>query len=186
MISYNTTILKFDKQGEKTGWTYIEVSADLANQLKSANKKSFRVKGKLDNHCIKAVALLPMGGGNFIMPINGGMRKAIGKRHGAQLKVELEPDNKPLKLSKDFMTCLADEPKALVTFNKIPKSVQNYFSKWIESAKTESTKAMRITRAVNALARSQTFQEMIREFQKKNTVPVSIRLATSSDFTPIA
>lgn len=168
MISYTTTLLKFDKQGEKTGWTYIQVPADLAQQLKPATKTSFRVKGKLDNYSINAVALLPMGGGNFIMPINGAMRKAIGKKHGAQLKVQLEADNKPLKLSEDFMTCLADDPKALATFNKIPKSVQNYFSKWIESAKTEPTKAMRIARAVNALARSQTFQEMIREFQKKN------------------
>ena len=167
MISYKTIILKFDKKGEKTGWTYIEIPEDIAQQLKPDNKKSFRVKGKLDNYSIKAVALLPMGGGNFIMPLNGAMRKAIGKRHGAQLKVELEADNKPLKLSEDFMTCLADEPKALTTFNKIPKSVQNYFSKWIESAKTEPTKAIRIARAVNALARSQSFQEMIREFQKK-------------------
>jgi hypothetical protein len=168
MINYKTIILKFDKQGEKTGWTYIEIPADIAQQLKPDTKKSFRVKGKLDSHSIKAVALLPMGGGNFIMPLNGAMRKAIGKRHGAQLKVQLEADNRPLKLSEDFMTCLADDPKALITFNKIPKSVQNYFSKWIESAKTESTKAMRIARAVNALARSKTFQEMIREFQKKN------------------
>lgn len=167
ITSFTTTILKFDKHGEKTGWTYIEVPEDIAQQLKPDNKKSFRVKGKLDNHVINAIALLPMGVGNFIMPINGAMRKAIGKRHGAQLKVELEADNKPLKLSEDFMTCLADEPKALVTFNKIPKSVQNYFSKWIESAKTEPTKAKRIARAVNALARSQTFQEMIREFQRK-------------------
>jgi len=168
MVQYTTTILKFDKQGEKTGWTYIEVQADLAQQLQPNTKTSFRVKGKLDNFSIKAVALLPMGGGNFIMPLNGAMRKTIGKKHGAQLKVQLEADNKPLKLSEDFMTCLADEPKALATFNKIPKSVQNYFSKWIESAKTEPTKAKRIVRSVNALARSQSFSEMIREFQKKN------------------
>ncbi len=168
IISFTTTILKFDKQGEKTGWTYIEIPEDIAQQLKPDNKKSFRVKGKLDKYAIQAVSLLPMGAGIFILPINGTMRKAIGKRHGAQLKVELEADNKPLKLSEDFLTCLADEPKALATFNKIPKSIQNYFSKWIESAKTEPTKAKRIARAVNALARSQTFQEMIREFQKKN------------------
>lgn len=168
MITYSTTILKFDKQGEKTGWTYVEIPADIAHQLKPNTKTSFRVKGKLDNYSIKAVALLPMGGGNFIMPINGALRKAIGKRHGAQLKVQLEIDKKPLQLSEDFMTCLADEPKALATFNKIPKSVQNYFSKWIESAKTEPTKAKRIARSVNALARSQSFSEMIREFQKKN------------------
>ncbi len=146
------------------------VPADIAHKLKPNNKKSFRVKGKLDNYSIKAIALLPMGGGDFIMPLNATIRKGIGKRHGAQLKVELEADDKPLKLSEDFMTCLADDPKALAFFHKIPKSVQNYFSKWIESAKTEPTKAMRIARAVNALSRSQSFPEMVREFQKKNQV----------------
>src|SRR5947208_3349524 len=75
MVEYTMVILKFDEQGEKTGWTYIEVPADIAQQLKPGNKKSFRVKGKLDNYAIKKVALLPMGEGNFIMPFNAGMRK---------------------------------------------------------------------------------------------------------------
>ena len=85
MVLFSTTIHKFDKQGEKTGWTYLEIPADIAQQLVPGNKKSFRVKGKLDNHSIKGVALLPMGGGTFIMPLNSAMRKGIGKRQGAQL-----------------------------------------------------------------------------------------------------
>ncbi len=84
------TIHKFEKQGEKTGWTYIEVPADIAQKLKPGNKKSFRVKGKLDNYKITGVSLLPMGGGSFIMALNAGMRKGIGKRHGAMLKVQLD------------------------------------------------------------------------------------------------
>ena len=50
MISWTATIKKFDKQGEKTGWTYIEVPAELANKLQPGNKKGFRVKGRLDNY----------------------------------------------------------------------------------------------------------------------------------------
>lgn len=46
MIDYTTIILQFAEQGEKTGWTYIEIPADLAQQIKPGNKKSFRVKGK--------------------------------------------------------------------------------------------------------------------------------------------
>jgi len=67
MILFTTAIHKFEKQGEKTGWTYIEIPADIAQNLKPGNKKSFRVKGKLDNYKIAVVALLPMGGGSFIM-----------------------------------------------------------------------------------------------------------------------
>ena len=113
MVHYTTTILKFNEQGEKTGWTYIEIPADIAQQIKPGNKKSFRVKGKLDKHKINGVALMPMGNGNFIMPINASMRKATGKRKGATITVMLEEDNAPLKLNEDFLACLNDEPACM-------------------------------------------------------------------------
>ena len=36
MIEFTTTIHKFDKKGEKTGWTYIEISAAQAGKIKPA------------------------------------------------------------------------------------------------------------------------------------------------------
>ncbi|WP_315817401.1 DUF1905 domain-containing protein [Paraflavitalea speifideaquila] len=75
MVQFTTTILQFAEQGDKTRWTYIIIPPDMANQLKPGWKKSFRVKGKLDDHSIKNVALLPHGGGSFLMPINAEMRK---------------------------------------------------------------------------------------------------------------
>ncbi|MEJ0102256.1 MAG: DUF1905 domain-containing protein [Bacteroidota bacterium] len=80
MVQYTATILQFAEQGEKTGWTYIEIPADIAQKLKPGNKKSFRVKGKLDNHPIKKVALLPMGGGRFIMPLNADTGSLLPRR----------------------------------------------------------------------------------------------------------
>lgn len=168
MIQFTATIHKFDKQGEKTGWTYIEIPADIAQKLKPVNKKSFRVKGKLDNFKITGVSLLPMGGGSFIMAINGAMRKGTGKKQGAMLKVQLEEDKKPYVLNSEFLECLKDEPQALKNFNAMPRSFQNYYSKWIESAKTEFTKTKRIAAAVTTLAKGMNFSEMIRSLQKKN------------------
>lgn len=165
MIKYSTIILKFDKQGEKTGWTYIEVPADVANKIKKGFKKSFRVKGKLDNHSIKHVALLPMGRGSFIMPLNSAMRNSIGKRNGAMLKVQLEEDKSEFVFNSDMMECLNDEPSAIKFFKTLSGSHQRYFSKWIDSAKTESTKAKRIAQAVNALSKGLGFPEMLRSFK---------------------
>lgn len=162
MIKFITAILKFDKQGEKTGWTYIEVPAILAEQLLSGCKKSFRVKGKLDGHNIQQVALLPMGEGNFILPLNAAMRKSIGKRKGAQLEVTLQLDKSVYELNKELMECLADEPAALDFFLSKPLSFQHYYSKWIESAKTDVTKAKRIAMAVSSLAQKIEFGEMLR------------------------
>lgn len=169
MIRFTATIKKFDKQGEKTGWTYFEIPADIADRLKPGNKKSFRVKGKLDNHRIAGVALLPMGGGVFIMPLNGTMRKNIGKRHGAMLSVTLEEDKNPFQFNKDFIECLNDEPAAIKFFQSLPGSHQRYFSKWIDDAKTEPTRVKRIAMAVTALSKKQGFPEMLRSHQKNRS-----------------
>ena len=162
MVRFETALRKFDKQGEKTGWTYIEIPADIAAKIKPGEKKSYRVKGKLDSHPITGVALLPMGAGAFIIPVNGDMRKAIGKRHGAMVKVQLEEDKKPFQFNKDFMECLNDEPVASQFFKSLTGSHQRYFSKWIDSAKTEPTRIKRIAQAVSALSKKLGYPEMIR------------------------
>lgn len=163
VVEFKTTILKFGSKGEKTGWTYIDIPADVANKLFPGNKKSFRVKGMLDDFEINRVALLPMGDGNFIMPLNASIRKNIRKNSGAILNVKLQPDNKEFVPDREFMLCLADDPKALSFFKSLPKSHQNYFSKWISSAKTEETKANRITRAIKALSRNLHYGQMLGE-----------------------
>lgn len=162
MITFSARILKFQKKGEKTGWSYIEISKRRAEQLKSGQRVSFRVKGQLDHHPIQKTALLPMGEGNFILPLNGSMRKAIGKQAGDQLHVKIELDERPLTPSGDFIKCLKDDPRAHDFFRTLPKSHQQYFSKWIESAKTFPTKARRITMAVIALSARQGYGEMMR------------------------
>lgn len=167
MITFITTIKKFESKGEKTGWTYIEIPADLAQELKPGNKKEFKVKGKLDAYVIKRVSLLPMGGGIFIMAINANMRKAIGKRNGAMLTVKLTEDKSEFVFDSDFIDCLTDEPRANEYFQSLTGSHQRYFSKWIEGAKTAPTKAKRIAQAVNALVKKMGYPEMIRAAQEK-------------------
>jgi hypothetical protein len=162
MVHFSTEILKFDKQGEKTGWTYIKVSAKIAQQLKPGNKKSFRVKGKLDEYSIKTTALIPMGEGEFIIPLKAAIRKAIKKRKGDVLAVQIEVDDSPLSVSPDLLECLNDEPKAREYFYKLPGSHRNYYTNWIESAKTDITKAKRIAQAVSAFTKGMNYGEMMR------------------------
>ncbi len=167
MVKFTATIHKFGNQGEKTGWTYFNVPADLAQQLKPGNRKEFKVKGKLDTYPIKRVSLLPMGGGRFILVLNAALRKAIGKKHGAMVSVQLQADNSPFIFNKDFIACLDDEPAAKLFFQSLTGSHQRYFSKWIEDAKTEPTRVKRITMAVNALAKKWGYPEMLRASQGK-------------------
>ncbi len=165
-VQFAATIQRFDSKGEKTGWTYIEIPIDIAQQLKPGNKKSFRVKGKLDEFKIEGIALIPMGGGVFIMPLNADLRKGIGKRKGAMLSVKLLVDEKGFVFNKDLINCLVDEPSAKQYFETLTGSHQRYFSKWIDSAKTEPTKIKRIAMVVNALAKKMGYPEMIRASKK--------------------
>lgn len=162
MIRLTATMHKFRSKGEKTGWTYVEIPADLAQKLKPGNKKEFKVKGKLDSYAIQRSSLLPMGGGIFIMPVNGAMRKAIGKKEGAMVKLQLEADDSAFVFNAEFIECLSDEPAAKFFFETLPGSHQRYFSKWIDSAKMDETKVKRITLAVTALSKKWGYGEMIR------------------------
>lgn len=162
MVTFLAKIQKFAKKGEKTGWSFIIITGKQAEKLNPGCKKSFRVKGLLDSHKIQRAALLPMGDGNFIIPINASIRKGTGKTVGDTLKVKIEPDESPISLSADFIACLKDDVRAYEFFKSLPRGHQNYFSNWIESAKTDSTKTKRITMAVIALAEKRGFAEMIR------------------------
>jgi hypothetical protein len=162
MIRFSTHIQKFQSKGEKTGWSYIEISKQRAEKLNPGCKVSFRIKGQLDDHKIAKTAVLPMGEGNFILPINGTIRKAIKKQAGDTLTVSIELDERPPTLSRDFVACLKDDYRAYEFFKSLPKGHQNYFNNWIESAKTTPTKTKRITMAVIALSSGQGFPEMIR------------------------
>ncbi len=170
MIHFTATILKFGKQGEKTGWTYIVIPAEIAQQLKPGMKKSFRVKGKLDDYAIKSIALLPMGEGDFIMPLNALMRRKIGKKQGYKLEVHLTEDKSDFVLNPEFIECLEDDSSALSHFKTLSGSHQRYFSKWIDAAKTEPTKTNRIVMAVNALSKGMGFPEMLRAEKIKREV----------------
>jgi hypothetical protein len=167
MVEFQAQLQQFAEQGEKTGWTYIQVPWEIAEQLKPGNKKSFRVKGKLDNFAIKGVALLPMGGGDFIMAVNAAMRKGIAKRKGSSVMVRLEVDHVVMAVPDDLMECFNDEPGTYDFFKTLAKSHQAYFIKYINEAKTEQTRTKRIALTVSAMAKKYDYGNMIRESRKE-------------------
>jgi len=165
-IKFSAVLDKFASMGEKTGWTYLKVPQKISDKLMPGRKLSFRVKGRIDQHLIEHVALIPFGGGDFIMAINATMRKATGKKKGDKVELELEVDHKITKLNAEFLECLEDEPSAEKHFKSMPPSHQQYYSNWIDSAKTEATKIKRISLAINTLSKGMNYGEMIREGRK--------------------
>ena len=177
MIKITAVISKFGSKGEKTGWSYILIPSKLAQQLKPGFRKSFRIRGRLDEHIFSGLALIPMGDGSYILPLNTGIRKIIRKQKGDRVSVEMEedPDFK-ITTSPDLLDCLNDEPVAKENFYLLPASHRNYYVKWIEQAKTVQTKTKRIARSVTALSRGLNYGEMIRFFKKDPGTPDDILL----------
>lgn len=173
MPTFTTVLKKFGEKGDKTRWTYIEIPMEITDALKPGQKTSFRVKGTLDDYPIKLVALLPLGrsvseDGMFMMPINATMRRGMNKdEEGTPVRVSLELDTDPLPQSADLLACLDDDPVAKAHFDTLSKSHQNYFSNWIEEAKTPATKDDRIAKSIRGLSMGMNFGEMIRYFKKQ-------------------
>ena len=71
MIEFKARLEKFGAYKDKTGWTYITIPAAKASLL-AQQKTSFRIKGTIDQHAIKQVAILPAGEGDFILAVNAG------------------------------------------------------------------------------------------------------------------
>jgi hypothetical protein len=164
MVEFTAEMERFGEMGEKTGWSYVFIPAALAQQIKPACKKSFRVKGKLDNLVIEGVATVPMGEGDFIIALKADLRKKLKKEAGALIKIQLEEDTDfKIEMPEELELCLRDEPLLLENFLKLPKSHQNWYINWLNSAKTEPTRTKRIVKIVSAMDRGLSFGEMMRE-----------------------
>ncbi|QNR86106.1 DUF1905 domain-containing protein [Pedobacter riviphilus] len=168
MIHFKAEIERFDTMGEKTGWSYVFIPEALANEIKPGCKKSFRVKGKIDQLEINGMAAMPMGAGDFIIALKGEVRKKLRKEAGAAVELYLEEDKDfKIEMPEDLEICLSEEEHLIENFLKQPKSHQNYYINWINQAKTEPTRTKRIVMTVKAMDKGQDFGAMIRESQGK-------------------
>lgn len=164
MVTFKAEIERFGEMGEKTGWTYVFIPQDIANGIKADCKKSFRVKGLLDQVQIEGVSLVPMGGGDFIIALNATLRKKLKKDLGAAISLSLEEDKTfKIEMPDDLQLCLTDEPHLMKNFLKQPKSHQNWYINWLNSAKTEPTRTKRIVKIVSAMDKGWDFGTMMRD-----------------------
>lgn len=166
VLKTEKVIQKFNKKGEKTSWSYLEISAEEAQLLNPNVLTSFDVKGWLDNVKINNKSLLPMGQGNFILSLNSDLRKKLNKTVGDVISINIRRDDVGYELDPDLMMALDAEQRSLHFFESLTGSHQKYFSKWIQSAKTIETKANRIAETILAMSNKLGYPEMIRARKK--------------------
>lgn len=163
MITFKAEIERFEAMGEKTGWSYIFIPAAISSMLNPTCKTSYRVKGMLDNLPVQGMAVMPMGEGDFIMALKAEIRKQLRKEAGAELQVQLEVDTTfKIEMPQELEMSLQEDQRCMDNFYKLPKSHQNYFINWFNSAKTETTRIKRLTMIYKAMEDNMTFPEMMR------------------------
>lgn len=164
MTDFTTIIQKFDEQGEKTGWTYVDIPAAIADKIKPGVRTSYRVKGWLDALAVDGLALTPMGNGDFILTLKADLRRKLGKQKGAPLRVRLEEDNDfKFEVPDDLSDLMNDDPDAHAYFDSLSNSHRNYFLKWYWDAKTEPTRLKRLEQIYDALQKRWDYGLMIRK-----------------------
>lgn len=164
MVKLESVIERFDEKGDKTGWRYILIPQSTAQKIKPNFKKSFRVKGYLDNIPIKGMATVPIGEGDFILALKQSLRKQLSKNEGDLIIALLEEDKDfKIETPDDLLICLQEEQHLWENFEKLAPSHQGYFIKYITDSKTSETRFKRITMVVNAMDKNWDYGKMIRE-----------------------
>lgn len=163
MIDITARIEQLGEAKDRSHWTFVRIPAEEAGRISPGSRREFRVKGWLDGHPVRSVCVMPLGDGDFMLPLNAAIRKGTGKSAGAQLQLRLEKDDEPIPLSAELLEGLEEAPEAKARFESYKPSVQRYFSKWVEDAKTAETRIARILRCISALERGLDYGAMLRE-----------------------
>ncbi|MCL2245836.1 MAG: YdeI/OmpD-associated family protein [Lentimicrobiaceae bacterium] len=133
----------------KMGWTFTEIPEILPD--KNAPFSWVKVKGSIDGYEISKYHLMPSGKGSLMLAVKAEIRKKIKKQAGDYVHVVLYPDNEPLEIPEELLSCLQDDAQAWHSFNSLNEREQHSYVKWIYSAKTEQTKVDRIAKTINKL-----------------------------------
>lgn len=169
MVYLKAEIERFDVNGEKTGWSYVFIPQDVADRIRPNSRIGFRVRGLIDGVIINGMSVMPVKESGFVLPLNKPLRKSLKKEEGAVVELRLEFDlDFKIELPEDLEVCLAQEDGLLEYFLSLPKSHQNYFITWLNTAKTEPTRTKRLIMIVDAMAKKQDFGLMIRSNKQKD------------------
>ena len=141
----------------KMGWTYTEIPEILPD--KKSPFSWVKVKGSIDGFEINKYHLMPSGKGTLMLSVKSEIRKKIKKQAGDYVHVILYPDNDPLEIPEELLTCLQDDTEALKFFNSLNENEQYNYVKWIYSAKTDQTKVDRIAKTLDRLVKNKKYYD---------------------------
>lgn len=133
-----------------SNWTYVEIPLDLIAIF--GKKGQIKVRGTINQVPFYSTAK-PHGDGTHYLIVSHATRVAAGLSPGDYVQVVLEGDTEVRQISPppDFAQALEAHPAAKEAFEALAYLHRKEYIEWIESAKKESDRRVRIRRAVELL-----------------------------------
>lgn len=133
------------KMGGKGGWTFVEIP-----EIPMAKTPfgMLKVKGKIDDYEFSGTHLMPLGNGHLGLAIKSEIRKKLKKEAPDTVHITLFEDKSLLIIPEELLLCMGYEDGVLEKFENYTDGQKKAFVDWINSAKTEQTKASRIAKTI--------------------------------------
>jgi bifunctional DNA-binding transcriptional regulator/antitoxin component of YhaV-PrlF toxin-antitoxin module len=131
------------------GGAYVSVPFDVEGAF---GKKRVKVVATIDGVAYRG-SLVRMGGACHLLPVPKEIRTKIGKNIGDEVEVEVVEDVEPrlVQVPDDLQKALAEDTGARSFFTGLSYTHQKEYVQWIEAAKKDETRQMRIQRALEWL-----------------------------------
>jgi hypothetical protein len=147
LVNSEYLLQKFPGKG---GWTYAAIPE--VPQNKNNPFGWVKVNGTINDFELIKYKLMPMGNGSLFLPVKAEIRKIIKKQAGDYVRVLLYADESVLKVPDEIIECFKNEPKVVYeNFQNFTEGEQKTYLEWINSAKTDETKADRIIKMMDRL-----------------------------------
>lgn len=150
-VSFSSKLIRPEVVG---AWTFALVPKAAAER--AGFRPRMRVRGSIEGVAFRS-SLIPRGGGVLFVVVNNDLRNRIGKTAGDSVRLELGVDPTLVTVPPAFRQALARDPKAKVAFEGFTASQRQAYARWISDAKQDTTRARRVSSAVDKLHRGEKF-----------------------------
>lgn len=132
-------------------WTFLSIPLEVSGAFGS--KGQVRLKGTINGYPFRSTAL-PMGDGTHYLVVGKAIRDQINAAQGDTVEVILELDQgeRALDIPKSLEDALASHPQARIGYEKLSYSHKKAYIDWIQAAKKEMTRQVRIAKSIDLLA----------------------------------
>jgi Bacteriocin-protection, YdeI or OmpD-Associated/Domain of unknown function (DUF1905) len=126
----------------------VDVPRDVSKSLRKIageNPKHIPVQGQVEGLPLKST-LSPRGGGSYRLHIHSNIWRKLHIDAGDSVEVMLQLDREPRDpaLPHDLAGGLAEEPRALATFNSLTPALRRQIVRYVDMAKHANTREKRI------------------------------------------